>query len=382
MGSEHTTDPHELRDWLRLTMTPKVGPQTVRLLLSTWGSPAGVFATTHSQKRSMVNESVALALELEPEGLDQAWAETLSWLQADAQRHFITLGDAFYPPALLQTADPPLWLFAYGKAQWLQHPALVAMVGSRNPTPQGLANAKAFAQSLAASGAGVVSGLALGIDGAAHEGALLGGGPTIAVVGTGLDRVYPKAHHTLAHQITERGIIVSEYLLGTPPLAANFPRRNRIISGLSSGTLVVEATLQSGSLITARMAAEQGREVFAIPGSIHSPQSKGCHTLIRQGAKLVDCAQDVLEDLPDHTTMNASAANLPAPNTASNTPPGLTSREQDLLNAMGYEAVSLETLQMHTGRPAAQLQADILNLELAGHVARLPGARIQRLGRP
>jgi DNA processing protein len=255
------------------------------------------------------------------------------------------------------------------------------MVGSRNPTPQGLINAREFARSLASSGLTVISGLALGIDGAAHEGALLGaqgesapGGPlpTIAVVGTGLDRVYPRQHRDLAHQIAQRGLILSEYPLGTPPLAPNFPRRNRLISGLSQATLVVEAALPSGSLITAKQALEQGRDVMAIPGSIHSTQSKGCHLLIKQGAKLVESAQDVLEELrlPDALAqvplaLAAASDDLP---------------EDALLAALGHDPVSLDALQARCGWATARLQAQLMELELMGQVGRLPGGLFQRIG--
>jgi DNA processing protein len=299
----------------------------------------------------------------------------------------ITLGDADYPASLLNIPDPPLMLYALGQTAQLQalkaEPAL-AMVGSRNPTPQGAANARDFAHNLAASGLTIVSGLALGIDGAAHEGALLGATAgrlsTIAVVGTGLDRVYPKSHRALAHQIALRGLILSEYPLGTPPLAPNFPRRNRLISGLSQATLVVEAALQSGSLITAKQALEQGRDVMAIPGSIHSAQAKGCHLLIKQGAKLVESAQDVLEELrlPDPFAQRSLALE-DSPSHAgavSNDPP-----EDALLNAMGHDPVSLDALQARCGWSTAQLQAQLLELELLGQVGRLPGGLFQRVGR-
>jgi DNA processing protein len=254
------------------------------------------------------------------------------------------------------------------------HHAL-AVVGSRNPTPQGDQNARDMARSLAGCGLTVVSGLALGIDGAAHEGALQGAAPgqlaTIAVVGTGLDRVYPKRHLALAHEITARGLILSEYPLGTPPLNANFPQRNRLISGLSQATLVVEAALQSGSLITARQALEQGRDVMAIPGSIHSPQAKGCHALIKQGAKLVESAQDVLEELrwpasPVPTQPSAQTAEAP---------------EDGLLAQMGHAPIGLDALQARCGLATEQLQAQLLELELAGQIARLPGGAFQRLVR-
>jgi DNA processing protein len=262
----------------------------------------------------------------------------------------------------------------------------LAIVGSRNPTPQGADNAREFARSLAASGLTIVSGLALGVDGAAHDGALLGhngkGLATLAVVGTGLDRVYPRQHRDLAHRIAQHGVILSEYPLGTPPLAPNFPRRNRLISGLSQATLVVEAALQSGSLITAKQALEQGRDVMAIPGSIHSTQSKGCHALIKQGAKLVESAQDVLEELRMPTPMAQQALDLSTdPNTDGEMPTG---QEDDpdraLLRALGHDPVGLDALQARCGWPTAQLQAQLLELELMGQVGRLPGGLFQRIG--
>ena len=256
------------------------------------------------------------------------------------------------------------------------------MVGSRNPTPQGAQNARQFARALAGGGVTIVSGLALGIDAAAHEGALDGAAPgalaTIAVIGTGIDRVYPRQHRDLAHRIAGRGLIVSEYPIGTPPLAHNFPRRNRLIAGLSQGTLVVEAALQSGSLITARLASEQGKEVFAIPGSIHSPQSRGCHALIRQGAKLVETAEDVLEELRwpgnlDFATQKEAAGADPVSASGPKDP------DHDLLEALGADPVSLDALQARTGLDTPTLQARLLTLELDGRVGRLPGGLFQRL---
>jgi DNA processing protein len=262
----------------------------------------------------------------------------------------------------------------------------LAMVGSRNPTPQGQINAREFARSLAASGLTIVSGLALGVDGAAHEGALLGALPelhdekllTIAVVGTGLDRVYPRQHRDLAHRIAQNGLILSEYPLGTPPLSPNFPRRNRLISGLSQATLVVEAALASGSLITAKQALEQGRDVMAIPGSIHATQSKGCHALIKQGAKLVESAQDVLEEMRLPAPVAQKKLDLTEPSTedaSSGQDP-----ERALLRALGHDPVGLDALQARCGWPTAQLQAQLLELELMGQVGRLPGGLFQRMG--
>lgn len=318
---------------------------------------------------------------------------TWKWL-ADANpagpgRTVVTLGDARYPQALLDTEDPPLMLYVMGPTRLLEQQRLfprercLAIVGSRNPTAQGGENARLFARALHSAGLTVVSGLALGVDAAAHEGALDAAAPdapvaaTIAVVGTGLDRVYPRKNLDLAHRIAANGLLVSEYPLGTPPLPANFPKRNRIISGLSQGTLVVEAALASGSLITARMAAEQGREVFAIPGSIHAPQSRGCHALIRQGAKLVESAQDVLEELrmPSAPALSAAAASDAE---------GLAARSDEpegpLLEALGFDPMSVDALVARTGMDAASLQVALLELELEGRVARLPGGLFQRMG--
>ena len=373
------TDHDELGAWLRLLATPGIGSESARKLLAAFGPPPAIWAQSPSAWQAVVGARTAQAMRLEPEGWRVLHQATWDWLQNDpAHRAIVTLGDADYPAPLLQTADPPCLLYAMGRTDQLpqlQATRALAVVGSRNPTPQGRLNAQAFAKSLVQSGLTVVSGLALGVDGAAHEGALEGAAPgqlgTIAVVGTGLDRVYPRQHLALAHQITQQGLILSEYPLGTPPLNANFPRRNRIISGLAQGTLVVEAALESGSLITARQALEQGREVFAIPGSIHSPQSKGCHSLIRQGAKLVESAQDVLEELrlPDPFAQVPLALNTPAP------------AETGLLALLGHDPTSLDALQARSGLPTADLQAELLDLELAGQVERLPGGLFQRLVR-
>jgi len=362
----------ELAAWLRLLLTPGVGLDSARKLLAAFGLPEAVFAQPASAWQAVVGARAASALEQPPEDLDAQVDRTQAWLADAADRHILTLGDPLYPPDLLQMADPPVLLYVLGDVQALHHPRRLPTMASRNPTPQGETNARQFAQALGQAGVCVVSGLALGVDGAAHDGAMLSGAPTVAVVGTGLDRVYPKRHLALAHRIGAQGAIVSEYPLGTPPLPAHFPQRNRIIAGLSQGTLVVEAAVQSGSLITARLAAEQGREVFAIPGSIHAPQSRGCHALIRQGAKLVESAQDILEDLrfaepvpPDDSTGPGS---------------GHGAREDSLLRAMGHDPVSLDALQARTGLDTAHLQARLLELELSGEVARLPGGLLQRQG--
>lgn len=345
----------ELAAWLQLLETPGIGPITARQLLTLHGSPEAVL-----QRPGAPPAPAHL-----PELLDTTWA----WLQADPAHDILLLGDADYPEPLLQTADPPLLLYLQGRRALLNAPSL-AIVGSRSPTPQGRDNAELFARQLSQAGLTIISGLALGVDGAAHSGALQGEGGTIAVVGTGLDQIYPRRHHKLGLEIAERGLLISEYPLGMPPLPPNFPRRNRIIAGLSLGCLVVEAALKSGSLITARLASEAGREVFAIPGSIHSPLARGCHALIRQGAKLVESAEDVLEELPVGRRTQAAPAVAAEPD--------LSRAQQQVLALMGYDPVSLDGLQTRGGWPMAELSAHLLELEMAGVVARLAGQLFQR----
>jgi DNA processing protein len=283
----------DLADWIRLSLVAGVGDETARELLARCGLPGEIFQQSHTALSALVGSKLAANLLAEPEA--ESMQRALDWAAQD--NHYVfTLADAEYPQALLRTADPPPLIYVVGRPGLLNAPAL-AIVGSRSATPQGLANAEQFAQTFADAGLTIVSGLALGIDAAAHRGALKGAASTIAVVGTGADIVYPSRNRDLAKAIAERGAIISSFALGTPAIGNNFPQRNRLISGLARGVLVVEAAMQSGSLITARLAGEQGREVFAIPGSIHSPLAKGCHRLIKQGAKLVESAQDVLEEL-------------------------------------------------------------------------------------
>jgi DNA processing protein len=366
----------EFSAWLRLLETPGVGRETARALLVGFGSPQAVLDASIQARKAFVGSAPAAALASEPPEFDARLEAGWRWLsagQGDETRDVVALGDPRFPPALLEAGDPPLLLYVRGRPELLSTPAL-AIVGSRNPTPQGRENARAFALHLGQAGWTIVSGLALGIDGAAHEGALEGGGATIAVVGTGLDRVYPARHRALAQRIAAEGLLVSEFAVGTPALAPNFPVRNRLIAGLTRGTLVVEAALQSGSLITARLAADAGREVFAIPGSIHSPQSRGCHHLIKQGAKLVDKAGDILEELLPlgPSRGHADAAEPQA---------GRPSSDDPVLTALGYEPMSLDELIARTGRSAADLSARLLDLELAGRVARAPGQMFQRIER-
>lgn len=377
-------DRDELAGWLRLLLTPGVGNTSARRLMAAFGLPQAVFMQPSSSLRDIVTLAQTQALQQIPPELDTQLEATAQWLAATgaAPRSLITLGDERYPDALMAMEDPPLLLYALGRTDLWNAASTqnIAIVGSRNPTPQGEANARQFGKACAQAGLTVVSGLALGVDSAAHLGALEGAAgatnrlATIAVVGTGLDRVYPKRNLALAHQIALHGLLLSEYPLGTPPLSANFPKRNRLIAGLTQGTLVVEAALQSGSLITARLASEQGKEVFAIPGSIHSAQARGCHALIKQGAKLVENIQDVLDELklsqtPDLIASDADAVSTNDPN----------SIENPLLTALGYDPVGLDALVARTGIAASQLQVHLLELELDNQVARLPGGLFQRV---
>jgi len=347
------TDRDELAAWLQLLEAPGVGREGVRRLLAAHGSPQAVLA--------------ANVLAAPSAGFPALLDTTLAWLDADERRRIVTLGDAAYPDSLLEAADPPLLLYTQGRIELLSAES-IAIVGSRNATPQGLDNARKFATQLSHAGFTIVSGLALGIDAAAHEGGLEGGGSTIAVVGTGLDSAYPTRNRALTNRISEHGLLVSEYSLGTPPLPANFPQRNRIIAGLARATLVIEAAPKSGSLITARLANESGRDVLAIPGSIHSPQSRGCHALIKQGAKLVESVADILDELRP----GASAA-LPRRDAA----PQAT--RDPILQALGFDPITLDALAERTGWPPAELSTRLFDLELDGQVVRLSGQRFQRI---
>ncbi|HKB58942.1 MAG TPA: DNA-processing protein DprA [Gallionellaceae bacterium] len=360
----------ELASWVALAGVNGLGNQSLRRLLQAFGSPEAVFAAPPHLLREHVKPAVAERIAQRP---DQDEMDTLAaWLQGEGNS-IITLADADYPSSLLNIADPPPLLYAKGDRGLLKRPAL-AVVGSRNSTAQGIGHAEAFSEAVSAAGLCIISGMAHGIDSAAHRGGLRGRGSSIAVVGTGLDRIYPAVNRDLAHDLAARGLLLSEFALGTPPLAANFPRRNRIISGLSLGCLVVEASVQSGSLITARMALEQGREVFAIPGSIHSPQSKGCHSLIKQGAKLVEAAQDVLDELAAVIPDTAPAAARAAGRTeAASAAPG-----HPLLAHLGFDPLSMDALSIRSGLTIEALSAILLQLELEGHVAPLPGGLYQR----
>ena len=350
----------ELAAWIKLSLVPGLGGQGLRKLLAAFGLPQQVLRSSRGALATVVSAEIAerMLSDLDSDAIGAA----LDWAAVEGQG-VVTLADGDYPQQLLQTPDPPALLYLRGRRELLARASL-AVVGSRNATPQGISNAEQFARAFSAAGLTIVSGLALGIDAAAHRGGLDGAGSTIAVLGTGADIVYPQRNQALAERIAREGLIVSEFPLGTPPHANNFPRRNRVISGLSRGCLVVEAALASGSLITARLAADQGREVFAIPGSIHSPHSKGCHALIKQGAKLVESAQDLLQELGMHGLVTPHAVDEAAAG--------------GMLAHLGYDPCDIDTLCARSGLTAQAVSAMLLQLELDGKVASLPGGQYQR----
>lgn len=366
----HGAEPHA---WLSLDLIPGLGGEKLRSLLIQFGSPAAILGSAAAPLSQYVGPKVAdaIAVGADPDRLQAA----LAWLEHE-NNHLLTLADEDYPKVLLEISDPPPILYMKGRRELLGRTG-IAVVGSRNATPVGLQNAEGFSRALSQAGLTIISGMALGIDAAAHRGGLDGGASSIAVIGTGLDLVYPARNKALAHELAQNGLILSEFSLGTPALASNFPRRNRIISGLSRGVLVVEAALASGSLITARQAGEQGREVFAIPGTIHSPFSKGCHQLIKQGAKLVDDANDILVELQWRTTA-VSATFRPDANPSTDDP-GNENDADPILTAMGYDAVSIDALLERVTLPADQIIARMTELEIDGVIAPLPGGRYQRL---
>jgi len=363
---EQATD---IESWLRLCLIPGVGDESIRRLLVAFGTPTAVLSASEVALERVVKGSIIRNIK---KGADpDKIIATLDWLK-DSANAIITLADHDYPAQLLNIVDPPPLLYFKGRRELLNTPAL-AIVGSRNATPQGLSNAEAFAESVSNAGVCIVSGMALGIDTAAHNGGLRGAASSVAVVGTGLDIVYPARNRSLAHTLAKQGALVSELPLGTPAVGKNFPRRNRIISGISLGCLIVEAALRSGSLITARQALEQGREVLAIPGSIHSPLSKGCHALIKEGAKLVESTQDILDELHYPVQQNYF-------NTADNSVCLDMSNENTwLLKCLGHDIVDVNTLCVRSGLTVESVSAMLLSLELDGHIACLPGGCYQRI---
>ncbi len=348
--------------WLTLEAVPGLGSDAVRHLLDVFPDVASICQARVAQLSPLVGDKLARGIAA---GVDAGVVQTgLDWL-AVPENYLIPWGDPAYPAQLRELADAPAWLYVKGDPDWLARPML-AIVGSRHATPQGLRDARAFAAALSQAGLTIVSGLALGVDAAAHEGGLEGLASSVAVVATGLDRVYPAGNRELAHRLAAGGAIVSEFPLGTAPKRGHFPRRNRLISGLALGVLVVEAATESGSLITARLAGEQGRDVFAMPGSIHSPLSRGCHRLIKQGAKLVESATDILEEL---------GRRLPPC-----TPDVLPAATADaLLVALAGGPLSPDQLAGRLGLTVETLSVRLLAAEMEGQVARMPGGLYQRL---
>ena len=352
--------------WLTLEAIPGLGPDAAQRLLQAFDGPADILAARSAQLEPVVGSTLARAIV---QGVDAAALQPgLDWL-AQPDNHLVTWLDPAYPTGLRDLVAPPAWLYVKGDPAWLSRPML-AIVGSRHATPQGLRDAEAFAKSLSEAGLTIVSGLALGIDAAAHAGGLAGLASSVAVVGTGLDRVYPARNKVLAHRLAAEGAIISEFPVGTPPKSGHFPRRNRIISGLSLGVLVIEAALESGSLITARLASEQGREVFALPGSIHSTLSKGCHRLIKQGAKLVESAADVLEEL---------GRLLPTPLPVASPASASVDAGDSLLEQLSGGPLILDQLASRLGLTVEDVSVKLLAAEMDGTVAKLPGGLYQRL---
>lgn len=352
----------DLEAWLTLSFAPGLTHEAFRQLLVAFRGPQEILAASRAELSKAVPDRAVRAVLAEPS--HELLEKTAQWLE-DPANHIVTLGDATYPQALLYVGDPPPLLYAKGRVELLNAPAF-AIVGSRNATQQGIAHAESFGRALSDAGLTIVSGLALGIDAAAHRGGLAGAASTVAVVGTGLDIVYPARNRDLAHDIALRGCLVSEFALGMAPVASNFPRRNRLISGLAQGCLVVEAALSSGSLITARLANEQGKDVFAMPGSVNSPLTKGCHNLIKDGAKLAETAEDILSELK-----------LPGGSGAAATP--AADEEHPLLTHIGFDPCDFDTLAARSGLTADALAALLTEWEIAGLIEALPGGRYQRL---
>lgn len=378
-----TADENEIRAWIRLGLEPGLNAAGIRDLLAIFGMPQDIYAASTGNLARHLEPDLAARLRQPPDAAMQAAIDrALAWLR-EPGHHLLTLADPGYPPRLLDLHDPPPMLYLNGRLDLLARPA-IAVVGARSATTGGMENAKAFSQHLAQHGWCIVSGLASGIDAAAHEGALDAGpdtGGTIAILGTGIDIVYPSRNRNLAHRLAADGLLISEFPLGTRALPFFFPMRNRLVAALSHGVLVVEAARQSGSLITARLASELGREVFAIPGSIHSPLSRGCHALIRQGAKLVESGEDILEEL-----RQPGLQPIPRPRRTPDTPvrrhpaiaPG--SDGDVLLDALGHDPVDMATLLSRTQWDIGRLNSQLGLLEVAGAIQRWADGRFVRTG--
>lgn len=364
--------------WLALALLPGLNPATCKTLYALLGAAAPATWPALLQAEANLPPSVqdaihAVLVDQLPDTVTRMLEASLAWA-AQPDCTLLTLASTDYPPLLREIAEPPPLLFVSGQPAVLKLPQL-AIVGSRRPSADGLKHARRFAKELVAAGYQITSGLALGIDTASHQGALAAGGTTVAVLGTGLDYIYPRQNIRLASQIAERGAVISEFPLGAQSYPANFPQRNRIISGLAHGVLVVEAAEQSGSLITARLAAEQGREVFALPGSINNPLARGCHRLIRQGVKLVEKVEDMLEELPTMLRWEQARASGAAVDLDS--PPAPDPQGKAVLQHIGWDPVSVDVLALRTTLPAAELQACLALLELQGLIRLQAGGYVR-----
>ncbi|OED45226.1 DNA protecting protein DprA [Endozoicomonas sp. (ex Bugula neritina AB1)] len=370
------TEWQQLYHWLLLSLMPGLGPIKTQRLLECFGTPERVVLAPQQELRRVLSGKVAdtIGSRTTQQKINRQLQLTKQWLDSSEAHHIITPDSHLYPELLKALPDAPVILYVIGNPSLLSEPQ-IAVVGSRRPTPSGCRVAKEFSEQLAHSGLVITSGMAMGIDGAAHQGALSSYGGTIAVLGTGVDQIYPVRHKNIYSLIASNGALVSEFPLGTTPFAGNFPKRNRIISGLSLGVLVVEAALESGSLISARMAAEQGREVFAVPGSVINPLSKGCHKLIRDGAVLVESADDILMELAPQLQQQIKVS---VPFSA------IQSKEIDplrlkVIESMGYDVISIDLLSEICGIPCHELSALLTEMELDGVIEATPGGFI-RLG--
>lgn len=368
----------QLEPWLRLFHLPGLGLKRFQFLLENIGSPEKVLSLSLKGLLEIAPKSLAKKIASSGKSVvvQDSLTATRKWL-SEPSHHIICRDSTRYPSSLAAIADPPLLLFAKGNPEHLLSPQ-IAIVGTRSPTPQGKHHAFRLAEELVGCGLTVTSGLALGIDGEAHKGALSGKGVTVAVVATGLDRVYPERHRSLAEAISSNGLLVSEFPLGTQPRPGHFPRRNRIISGLSHGVLVVEADIKSGSLITARLANEQGREVFAMPGPVNNPCTRGCHSLIREGATLVESVEHILQELT-----GPLGCWQPVPSKEHDELPETGSEcEKQVLNAMGFEACHTDDVVLRTGLSSQKVAGILLDLELAGKIVSVPGGFMRITNRP
>jgi DNA processing protein len=357
-------DTRNLHSWLQLAMTPKVGPKTVLKLLHHFKTAENILAQDSNTLAQFVGTTVARLII--NNAAEKAVNDVYTWLEQDNNNNMISFGDTIYPKELAEIADPPIILFAKGNLSLLKEQKFT-IIGTRHPTEQGMLNAFSFAENLANLNLTIISGMADGIDRHAHLGALQGSGKTIGVIGTGIDRIYPASNKDLFHKVAENGLLLSEFALGTTPFVSNFPRRNRIVAGLSMGTLVIESAIDGGSMITANMALEMGREVMAIPGSIHNPVARGCHKLIKTGAKLIETTNDIIEELQIIQAVHTNSVTQVT--------------DDPILQIMGFDAVDIDHICNKLNISVAEIYANLLALELDGRITNCGNGRYQRIFR-